>query len=740
MKKGDRDTAAPRDAAHGRLTGLYAVLFVLFFLSGFCSLLYQVVWLRMAFAHFGIITPVLSLVVSVFMLGLGIGSFAGGRLAQRWCRGGPSPAFLYAAAEGAIGIGAFVVPVLFDIGRDRLLQAGQADSTQYLFLSALYLVGAILPWCIMMGATFPLMMGFIRRIQPANDSSFSFLYLANVVGAMTGTAVTALALVELFGFRGTYAIAAALNFVIAAISIALGVKFRSIATPQAPPVVTKQNTAETSRSQLQLILFTTGFVSLAMEVVWVRGFTYVLKTTIYAFAMILTSYLLATWIGSLLYRRGLARGKTFSLERQLQWLCLFALLPVLVCDPRINSSAVLTLASIVPFCLGLGYLTPQVIDRYARGNPAGAGLSYGINIAGGIIGPLVAAYLLLPTIGVRASLLLLSLPVFLLFISSVRSSVAPKPQARYAAAGFVVLFVVGIAISRSYDDGTILKSVPHEIRRDHVASVFAYGEGMRKGLLVNGVGITHLTPITKIMAHLPLAVNGKAQNILIICFGMGTTFRSAQSWGIDTTAVELSPSVAQSFGFFFANAPSVLANPKARIVIDDGRRYLMRSGRQFDVITLDPPPPVEAAGSSLLYSTGFYDVVKAHLAPGGILQQWIPGSEEKTLQAVARSLQNSFPYVMAFNSVENEGFHFLASMSPIPKLNPFEFAARLPAGAKADLLEWYPEVSAESMGKAILTREVSLSQILEGSRETQLVTDDRPYNEYFVLRRNGIID
>ena len=55
------------------------VLFFLFFFSGFASLVYQVVWTRMAFASFGIITPVLSVVLSVFMLGLAVGSWAGGR-------------------------------------------------------------------------------------------------------------------------------------------------------------------------------------------------------------------------------------------------------------------------------------------------------------------------------------------------------------------------------------------------------------------------------------------------------------------------------------------------------------------------------------------------------------------------------------------------------------------------------------------------------------------------------------
>ena len=76
-----------------------------------------------------------------------------------------------------------------------------------------------------------------------------------------------------------------------------------------------------------------------------------------------------------------------------------------------------------------------------------------------------------------------------------------------------------------------------------------------KWLLVNGIGMTKLTPITKFIAHLPLAFHkDPPESALVICFGMGTTFRSAMSWDIDTTAVELVPSVTKAFGFYHADA------------------------------------------------------------------------------------------------------------------------------------------------------------------------------------------
>src|SRR5215475_4070681 len=125
------------------------IFFVFFFVSGFSSLVYQVVWTRLAFASFGIITPVLSVVLSVFMLGLSVGSWAGGRFISRLVAAtGLSAAFFYAGAEFLIGWGAFGVPRLFAVGERFLLATGQTNSLGYLAFSALVLAGSILPWCV----------------------------------------------------------------------------------------------------------------------------------------------------------------------------------------------------------------------------------------------------------------------------------------------------------------------------------------------------------------------------------------------------------------------------------------------------------------------------------------------------------------------------------------------------------------------------------------------------------------
>jgi spermidine synthase len=494
----------------------------------------------------------------------------------------------------------------------------------------------------------------------------------------------------------------------------------------------------TERSTLiASILFATGFISLAMEVVWTRAFTPVLRTTIYSFASLLAVYLLATWCGSLLYRRHLARGGTRPISELIAIMSACVFLPILVNDPRFwtlrPAVITLTLLSIVPFCGCLGYLTPKLIDAFADGRPREAGRAYAINIVGCILGPLFGGYVLLPFLGVKQSMLLLGIPILIYLVLHLREY-ARRP-AFAAATGLmtVVLFAVAARYSTSYEDRAFYQV--GKLRRDHVATVLATGSGRQKQLFVNGITMTNLTPITKIMAHLPLASRDrKPESALVICFGMGTTVRSLSRWDIDITAVELVPSVPDVFDYFFKNAGDVLKNPKVHIVIDDGRRFLRRTEKKFDLITIDPPPPVEASGSSLLYSREFYRLIRTRLKDDGILQTWFPVGEKLTYEAIARAIVDEFPYVRIYHSIENFGYHFSASMQPIEKPGVGDFIARMPEGAREDLLEWADGQSLEAYVGSILEREIPLQDALNPDPHV-CVTDDQPYNEYFLLRR-----
>jgi spermidine synthase len=726
-------------------------LFVLFFLSGFCGLVYQMVWTRLAFASFGIITPVLSVVISVFMLGLSLGAWAGGRIIP-WLvrRTGVSAIYFYAGAEFIIGLGAFVVPRLFGLGGQILLASGQTDSFQYLFLSAAVLAAAILPWCVFMGATFPLMMAFVRERDRENTESFSFLYLANVLGAMCGTIVAAVVLIEVLGFHHTLDFAATVNFIIAVLSADLGRRnpAPSLATAAESAAAASAAVPASRKGPLLWILFSTGFSAMAMEVVWTRAFTPILKTQVYSFALIVFTYLGATFFGSWFYRRDLERKSRRSLAGVIVLLTMAAFLPIVAIDPRVIptvldpflgmykdrfAAVMVVLAGICPLCGLLGYLTPSLIDQYSAGQPAAAGKAYSVNVVGCILGPLVASYVLLPWISERLAMILLGLPLLALCLVCGQTLTSRQ---RTASALTAIGALTWCFFGAEDFAGQVSKlSAGTQVRRDYAAAVISFGQGMNRRLLVNGVGMTGLSPETKFMVHIPMALHGsRPKSVLLICFGMGTSFRAALSWDVPTTAVELVPSVRDAFGFYHADAALCLSNPTGRIVIDDGRRFLKRTREKYDVMVIDPPPPVEAAGSSLLYSRDFYDVVKEHLNRGGILQIWFPGGPSATFQAVSRSLHESFPCVLCFDGINRWGIHFLASMEPIELATGQELAARMPPLAQKDLLEWSPATQ-DLTGylNRLLSHETQVTNVLDPALDYR-ITDDRPFNEYFLLR------
>ncbi len=729
--------------------------FYFFFFSGFCSILYELIWLRLAMAQFGVTTAMVSIVLSTFMAGLGAGSLIAGHLVRKYAsRLTSRPLQLYAIAELLIGCSAVIVPLELRAGRFVLEHLGSSlslslSSSGYYVAAGFWLACSLIPWCACMGATIPLGMFAIRSDKRLESRrSFSFLYLANVFGAVAG-ALVPLLLVEVFGFARTLRCGMWLNFAICGAAFVLASKQKQIGGNQTDTDEEERDAAVAGTASPALgqmlgngtlwLLFATGLTSMGMEVVWTRQYTSYVGTFVYSFATILGIYLAATFLGSSIYRYW---SRRHSNEGSLIWLLvwLVALIPLLTADPRLEIAAWLRVPlGIAAFSGLLGFLTPRLVDRFSEGDPNRAGIGYAVNVAGCILGPLVAGFVLLPHLDERYALVTLALPWLLVALPFAwfrqgRSATGFTVQ-RATAAGVILLASFGlIFMTLSY-----VQLVPNaQVRRDSTATVLATGEGMKKRLFVNGVNMTGLTPITKMMASMSLAfLDHPPQNALVICFGMGTTHRSMLSWGIDSTAVDLVPSVPALFWYYHADGPELLKSPRSHVVVDDGRRFLERTTGQYDVIVIDPPPPIAAAGSSLLYSREFYAAAQKRLRPDGILQQWYPGGDAVTTVAIARALQESFPYVRTFVGVEGWGIHFFASRQPIPERTAGEMAKRMPASAAADLVEWGPFPTAEQQFAAVLKREVAIERLIAVDKDVPAMQDDRPLNEYYMLRNAG---
>ncbi|MBV9572462.1 MAG: hypothetical protein JOY93_00290, partial [Acidobacteriales bacterium] len=154
--------------------------FLFFFVSGFCSILYEIIWLRLAMAQFGVTSALVSIVISMFMAGLGLGSWGAGRICRKYGDAAKFPALrTYGLAEFLIGVASLLVPALLRSGRQLLELTSLSSSTAYYFASGIWIALTLVPWCACMGATLPLAMQAIRNhFSSEVEKSFSLLYVA----------------------------------------------------------------------------------------------------------------------------------------------------------------------------------------------------------------------------------------------------------------------------------------------------------------------------------------------------------------------------------------------------------------------------------------------------------------------------------------------------------------------------------------------------------------------------------
>ncbi len=279
---------------------------LLFFLSGAAALAYQVAWTRHLVLVFGNTTHAVALILAAYMLGLALGSEAGGRLADRVRR----PVLWYAAFEAAIGVFALLFPWLVDGIRGAYLGLG-TGAPPVLFLGAF---AALLVPTFLMGTTLPLMVRATVDDPRRTGGDVGLLYGANTVGAVVGTAVTGFWLIEAAGVMGSTRWAAGLNILIAALALlvprlagperaaAAGVgssSKRSASSPSAPVAIEPRRAAAAALTAV----FMGGLVGLAAEVVWTRLLVFFLQGFTYTFSAMLAVFLLGLAAGGYVFGR-----------------------------------------------------------------------------------------------------------------------------------------------------------------------------------------------------------------------------------------------------------------------------------------------------------------------------------------------------------------------------------------------------------------------------------------------------
>jgi spermidine synthase len=273
---------------------------------------------------------------------------------------------------------------------------------------------------------------------------------------------------------------------------------------------------------------------------------------------------------------------------------------------------------------------------------------------------------------------------------------------------------------------------------DEIASVQAGTINGSKQLWVTGTSMTLLTVDAKLMPVLPLILRPASKTELTIAFGMGSAFRASLIAGLKSDAVELVPSVPTMFGAFYPDARSVLSNPNGRVIIADGRNHVELTDRTYDIVVVDPPPPIESSGVSVISCLEFYQAARARLNPGGVMMQWVPyGQTLDEFKAHVRTFRAVFANVIVAQGPGGYGFFMFGSDQPLA----FDGAAIREVlgrtGILADLSSAFDSPHLDIEGWATLIPDLirlSGDQVAAFAGPGPLITDDHPLPEYFLLR------
>lgn len=665
-----------------------------FLLSGAAALVYQVGWQRILALHTGIGIESMSVIVAAFLAGLGLGSHWGGLLSLRRDAAGCLRAF--AAVELAVGLyGALSGPLFYDVLYTR-------HGWLYAWAPRAYALHALclLPPTTLMGMSLPLLVRGLVTDAGTAPRTIGLLYGMNVLGAAAGAFVTPWVLVPRMGFSGALLAAAAANLAAAAAGLALsraattargGAEEPLPGGPLAPP------TASGAPFPLWVALYAaSGFVALALEVVWLRMVDVGVKSRPFTFGTVLALYLLGCAAGSLLGARLAPRlDRPLSAFLTLQALvvlyaalvsCLVVWLPVdrpplgwffhywsdtggFELGARTAFGAIVRLYLALPLVLfgpatvlmGLSF---PILQRAVQDDPATAGRRVGLlqaaNIAGCVLGSLLVGLLLLEQLGSMGTvrlLLALALPLCALGVR------AEGWRSRFPLLGAAVLAALVVLPStrslwlRLHGEPGTSGALLHE-DGSGVSALVPEGERHWR-VLVNGRGHSWL-PFGGLHSRLgimPVAVHPAPVDVLIIGLGSGDTAwgagaraetRELAVYEVAASQLQLLRALAErptSDPERLAELRRFLADPRLRVRVADGRTALDHEGRRYDVIEADALLP-DMSLSGNLYSQEFFELCARRLKPGGLMCAWVPTPR------VFRTFRRAFPHVLRLREGE----------------------------------------------------------------------------------------
>jgi len=694
------------------------IILVCFLLSGASGLIYQVVWLRMLTLIFGATSFAISTVLTSFMAGLAAGSIYAGRRTEKMRR----PLLVYILMEVGIGLYGLLLLLILPALSPIYGAVWQQFHLSFLLLSLVRFVLVaivLLPPTLLMGATLPVLSAYYAQSKQRLALSIGSLYFVNTFGAVFGAAVSGFWLLPMLGVTKTVFVAAGFNFGLALLAV---VPLRY--SPAVKEIVDKIKEKRSSRKVAKftpalaeplskfaingtLIAFAiSGFVALTYEVVWTRMLSLVVGSSVYAFSIMLTTFLSGLAIGTLIASRLADRSRKPLLFLALlqtgvglsamSGLWLFPELPywfiqlfkvlshsqtwILFASRFLIAGSIIALPTIL-----LGAVLPFVIriveqNKWSVGKLVGD--AYTVNTVGAILGAFSAGFDLIPLLGMRNTITAavvtnLVLSAFLLFLRAGRS------RNRQLIAACPLLLIL-ILIGRPDWNTAVLSSGVYRYAPSYVdmnRQKFLDQVSGKSTTLFYKEGLTASVVVQKQNDHLVLKVNGKpdastagdlptqvmvgvvpilmrqqTDKAMVVGMGSGVTTGAVLQTPVkEVTLVELEQAVVEASHQFDDYNYRPLNDPRLHLEINDGRNFMAVSREKYDLIVSEPSNPW-VTGVSNLFTEEYFRLGAQHLNPDGLFCQWLqiyemPADDVKVL---VRTYHKVFPYVYLFRAAEGD--------------------------------------------------------------------------------------
>jgi spermidine synthase len=663
-------------------------VFILFFISGACGLIYEVVWSRMMMLIFGRSVLAVGIVLAAFMSGIALGSYVMGKYADR----SRNPLRLYALYEIGAGITAFtssfllirITPVYVWVhatfGESPLAFA----VVRFFIAFALLLIPTVL-----MGATLPILSRVVVKQLSRIGKELGSLYAINTVGAVAGSLAAGFYLIGHLGLHGAIDVAVLGNLSVGLLAWLAStrsglnhapVPMSSAANPETPIPIADAQVIRTYRLALWAFALS-GLASFAYEIFWTRALVFLLGNTTYAFTLMLTAFLAGIALGGygIRFLGDIVKNplRLFAAIEILIGVFSAVALPLLffiVQSEAIRSfiirySGQLELLALSNFVMALSLmllpatligatlpLMGQIFVSDLQKTGTTVGKIYAVNTLGNVLGALLPGLLIMPFLGIQKGILLMAALNVGLGIVLVLGRW--KHAMAVVSAALVVFLAVTLALVRM----PISFKFPSEFQkqRDEVlfyregglvtTKVWVSADTGYKVISVDGINIGGTSDSDykqQILAHLPKLLLKSYSSELSIGLGsgilVGESARHAELRKI--VSVEISRGVVEGARYFSEQNFNILNDPRAAIIVDDVVDFLETTQEQYDIISADEKTAGKYATNSFSYSEEYYALLRRKLTPGGLVIQWMPTDLPPSQYNLAvRTFLDEFPH------------------------------------------------------------------------------------------------